>query len=58
VATAFLGGRFQFSPMTRLERFIVRGIAKTSADVDAIDEAAMDALTARLGEPVTADGRG
>jgi len=57
VATAFLGGRFQFASMTRLERFIVRRIAKTSTDVDAIDEAAIDAFAARVGDLATVVAR-
>ena len=47
-ATAFLGGRFQFARMTRLERFIVKRIAKVSTDVDAIDQSAIDDFVTRL----------
>ena len=51
VATAFLGGRFQFAKMSRIERFIVKRIAKTSVDVDGIDQAAIEQfLTALRGD--------
>jgi len=48
LATAFLGGRFQFARMTRFERFIVKRVAKVTADATAIDDAAIASFVDRL----------
>lgn len=47
-AAAFLGGRLHFSRMNRFERFVVTRMAKTSTDVDAIDEDALSRFVSEL----------
>lgn len=48
VVRAFLPGRFRFATMSMTERFIIRRIAKTGHDVDAIDPDAITAFTTQL----------
>jgi hypothetical protein len=48
VAAAFLPGRFQLGAMSVAERFIIKRIAKTNQDVDAIDDAAIAAFAAEV----------
>ncbi|PWF24469.1 flavodoxin domain-containing protein [Ancrocorticia populi] len=45
---AFLAGRFLFSAMNLAERFITKRIAKTSQDVDSIDDDAITAFASSL----------
>jgi Flavodoxin len=47
-ATGFLGGRLRLSRMSRFERFVVTRMAKTSTDVDAIDEEALSRFVTEL----------
>lgn len=47
-ATVFLPGRYQFSKMNMAERFIIKRIAKTNQDVDAIDDRAIAAFAESL----------
>ncbi|MDR1634258.1 MAG: flavodoxin domain-containing protein [Bifidobacteriaceae bacterium] len=48
IATAFLPGCYRFSKMNMAERFIVKRIAKTSGDIDAIDDSAIAKFAAAL----------
>ncbi|WP_165350478.1 flavodoxin domain-containing protein [Xylanimonas protaetiae] len=47
-AAAFLGGSFQFDKLNRFERFVVKRVAKATADVDAIDDRAIDRFAREL----------
>lgn len=48
VAIAFLPGRYQFSKMNMVERFIIKRIAKTDKDVDVIDDDGIATFAAAL----------
>lgn len=54
VVSAFMPGRYQFAKMNVPERFIIKRIAKTNRDVDAIDDNAIVTFAASLpGSPGT-----
>ncbi|MFC7580203.1 flavodoxin domain-containing protein [Schaalia naturae] len=48
VAAAFLGGRFRFAGMNVAERLVVRRIAGTRTDVEAIDDQAIEDFILRM----------